>query len=81
MTNWLPHEEAAQLRLEFETEIRRLEAAWIFDEAGRKRQRQEQVSLMSAKQGFQIPCSREEHTLFPEEQGIRMQRIGIMNGI
>jgi hypothetical protein len=27
MTNWLPDEEAAQLRFEFETEIRRLEAA------------------------------------------------------
>jgi hypothetical protein len=27
MTNWLPDAEAAQLRLEFETEIRRLEAA------------------------------------------------------
>lgn len=27
MTNWLPDEEAAQLRLEFETEIRRLDAA------------------------------------------------------
>ena len=27
MTNWLPEEEAAQLRFEFETEIRRLEAA------------------------------------------------------
>jgi hypothetical protein len=27
MTNWLPDEEAAQLRLEFEAEIRRLEAA------------------------------------------------------
>jgi hypothetical protein len=27
MTNWLPDEEAAQLRLAFETEIRRLEAA------------------------------------------------------
>jgi hypothetical protein len=27
MTNWLPNEEAAQLRFEFETEIRRLEAA------------------------------------------------------
>jgi hypothetical protein len=27
MTNWLPDEEAAQLRFQFETEIRRLEAA------------------------------------------------------
>ncbi len=27
MTNWLPDQEAAQLRFEFETEIRRLEAA------------------------------------------------------
>jgi hypothetical protein len=27
MTNWLPDEEGAQLRCEFETEIRRLEAA------------------------------------------------------
>ena len=27
MTNWLPDEEAAQLRFEFKTEIRRLEAA------------------------------------------------------
>jgi len=27
MTNWLPDDEAAQLRFEFETEIRRLEAA------------------------------------------------------
>jgi hypothetical protein len=27
MTNWLPDEEAAQLRFEFEEEIRRLEAA------------------------------------------------------
>ena len=27
MTNWLPHEEGAQLRFEFETEIKRLEAA------------------------------------------------------
>jgi len=27
MTNWLPEAEAAQLRFEFETEIRRLEAA------------------------------------------------------
>jgi hypothetical protein len=27
MTNWLPDEEAAQLRFEFETEIKRLEAA------------------------------------------------------
>jgi hypothetical protein len=27
MTNWLPDGEAAQLRFEFETEIRRLEAA------------------------------------------------------
>ena len=27
MTNWLPDEEAAQLRFEFDTEIRRLEAA------------------------------------------------------
>ena len=27
MTNWLPAEEAAQLRFEFETEIARLEAA------------------------------------------------------
>lgn len=27
MTNWLPHEEGAQLRFEFENEIRRLEAA------------------------------------------------------
>jgi hypothetical protein len=27
MTNWLPDEEAAQLRFEFATEIRRLEAA------------------------------------------------------
>ena len=27
MTNWLPDEEAAQLRFAFETEIRRLEAA------------------------------------------------------
>ena len=27
MTNWLPDAEAAQLRFEFETEIRRLEAA------------------------------------------------------
>ena len=27
MTNWLPDEEAAQLRFEFETQIRRLEAA------------------------------------------------------
>jgi hypothetical protein len=27
MTNWLPDEEAAQLRFEFEVEIRRLEAA------------------------------------------------------
>ncbi len=27
MTNWLPDPEAAQLRLEFETEIRRLDAA------------------------------------------------------
>ena len=27
MTNWLPGEEAAQLRFEFETEIKRLEAA------------------------------------------------------
>ncbi len=27
MTNWLPDDEAAQLRCEFETEIRRLEAA------------------------------------------------------
>jgi hypothetical protein len=27
MTNWLPDEEGAQLRFEFETEIRRLEAA------------------------------------------------------
>ncbi|MBV8764241.1 MAG: hypothetical protein JOZ30_13980 [Hyphomicrobiales bacterium] len=27
MTNWLPDAEAAQLRLEFETEVRRLEAA------------------------------------------------------
>ena len=27
MTNWLPEDEAAQLRFEFETEIRRLEAA------------------------------------------------------
>ena len=28
MTNWLPEEEAAQLRFEFETELARLEAAW-----------------------------------------------------
>ncbi|MGB8401203.1 hypothetical protein [Bradyrhizobium sp.] len=27
MTNWLPDDEGAQLRFEFETEIRRLEAA------------------------------------------------------
>jgi hypothetical protein len=27
MTNWLPDDEAAQLRFEFETEIKRLEAA------------------------------------------------------
>ncbi len=27
MANWLPDEEAAQLRLEFEAEVRRLEAA------------------------------------------------------
>lgn len=27
MTNWLPDEEAAQLRFEFETELKRLEAA------------------------------------------------------
>jgi hypothetical protein len=27
MTNWLPGEEGAQLRFEFETEIKRLEAA------------------------------------------------------
>jgi hypothetical protein len=27
MTNWLPEEEAAQLRFEFEMELRRLEAA------------------------------------------------------
>jgi hypothetical protein len=27
MTNWLPEEEAAQLRFQFDTEIRRLEAA------------------------------------------------------
>jgi hypothetical protein len=27
MTNWLPDEEAAQLRFEFESEIRRLDAA------------------------------------------------------
>jgi hypothetical protein len=27
MTNWLPEEEGAQLRFEFETEIRRLDAA------------------------------------------------------
>ena len=27
MTNWLPDDEAAQLRFEFETEIRRLDAA------------------------------------------------------
>jgi hypothetical protein len=27
MTNWLPEEEGAQLRLEFETELARLEAA------------------------------------------------------
>ena len=27
MTNWLPDEEAAQLRFEFEAEIKRLEAA------------------------------------------------------
>jgi hypothetical protein len=27
MTNWLPQDEAAQLRFEFETEIRRLDAA------------------------------------------------------
>jgi hypothetical protein len=27
MTNWLPDDEAARLRFEFETEIRRLEAA------------------------------------------------------
>jgi hypothetical protein len=27
MTNWLPEDEAAQLRLAFETEMRRLEAA------------------------------------------------------
>ena len=27
MTNWLPEEEAAQLRFEFETELARLEAA------------------------------------------------------
>jgi hypothetical protein len=27
MTNWLPDEEAAQLRFEFDTEIQRLEAA------------------------------------------------------
>jgi hypothetical protein len=27
MTNWLPDEEAAQLRLEFDAEIRRLDAA------------------------------------------------------
>jgi hypothetical protein len=27
MTNWLPEDEAKQLRFEFETEIRRLEAA------------------------------------------------------
>ena len=27
MPNWLPDEEAAQLRVEFETEIRRLDAA------------------------------------------------------
>ncbi|MET3907932.1 hypothetical protein ABID59_002273 [Bradyrhizobium sp. S3.3.6] len=27
MTNWLPNEEGAQLRFEFESEIRRLEAA------------------------------------------------------
>ena len=27
MTNWLPDEEGAQLRFEFETEVRRLEAA------------------------------------------------------
>jgi hypothetical protein len=27
MTNWLPEEEGAQLRLEFEAEIKRLEAA------------------------------------------------------
>ncbi|MGH6840997.1 MAG: hypothetical protein ACREDV_02745 [Methylocella sp.] len=27
MTNWLPEDEAAQLRFEFETEMRRLEAA------------------------------------------------------
>jgi hypothetical protein len=27
MTDWLPDEEGAQLRFEFETEIRRLEAA------------------------------------------------------
>jgi len=27
MTNWLPEEEASQLRFEFETELARLEAA------------------------------------------------------
>jgi hypothetical protein len=27
MTNWLPEDEAAQLRFDFATEIRRLEAA------------------------------------------------------
>jgi hypothetical protein len=27
MTNWLPEEEGAQLRFEFEAEIKRLEAA------------------------------------------------------
>jgi len=27
MTNWLPEDEGAQLRFEFETEIKRLEAA------------------------------------------------------
>jgi hypothetical protein len=27
MTNWLPEDEAAQLRFEFETELARLEAA------------------------------------------------------
>jgi hypothetical protein len=30
MTNWLPDDEGAQLRFEFETEIKRLEAAWLF---------------------------------------------------
>src|ERR1700686_1566886 len=30
MTNWLPQDEAAQLRFEFETELARLGGAWAF---------------------------------------------------